>query len=118
MLTESRGKLEKSQGKVREKSGDYVSKIWQTPWLTQLQDPYISNCTAHKNKIDTYAGNYTKRGCKWEYYNTIVYCICGYIHTSVEDTNTEKFTKEMLDCTLDLLRNPPSTDENVCQFLA
>jgi len=31
MLIESQGKLEKSQGKVREKSGNSVSKIWQTP---------------------------------------------------------------------------------------
>ena len=28
---ESQGKVEKSQGKVREKSGNSVSKIWQTP---------------------------------------------------------------------------------------
>ena len=31
MSIESQGKLGKSQGKVREKSGNSVSKIWQTP---------------------------------------------------------------------------------------
>ena len=30
MLIESQGKLEKNQGKVREKSGNSASKIWQT----------------------------------------------------------------------------------------
>ena len=36
MLMESRGKLEKSQGKDREKSGNYMSKIWQTPCRLNL----------------------------------------------------------------------------------
>ena len=36
MSIESQGKLGKSQGKVREKSGNSVSKIWQTPWLTSF----------------------------------------------------------------------------------
>ena len=39
MSIESQGKLGKSQGKVREKSGNSVSKIWQTPCM-YVQDKY------------------------------------------------------------------------------
>ena len=40
-MTESQGKLEKGQGKVREKSGNSVPKIWQTPVLGDRKHPLV-----------------------------------------------------------------------------
>ena len=50
MLIESQGKVEKNQGKFREKSGKSVSKIWQTPFHSDVINQALKkHCQIVKN---------------------------------------------------------------------
>ena len=56
MVIEIQGKLEKSQGKVKEKSGNSVSKFWQTPGWRLLRSYYANPDNLNRYSIVT---NYT-----------------------------------------------------------
>ena len=100
---------------VRVKPGFLTEITIKKQRFTRLQHPYISNCTVHKDKRDTYPGNYTVNGCMKRNFDTLVQSMCGNIYTKYN--NTEKLSKEMNNCKINTLKKLPSLiDENVCQL--